>query len=116
MSALLVLGVTAALLVTGPSAAARPSLADRLEARTICVSERGSGDPFSAREFRMLYGRRRAFRRCMRSNVRQVVIERRLELPMIRAECQMEARVAPVGFRREYPGGIGQCVRFEALP
>jgi hypothetical protein len=116
MSALLALGVTAAFLMTGPPTAARPSHADRLEARTICVSERGAGDPFQAREFRTLYGGRRAFRRCVRFHMRQVVIERRLELPTIRAECQMEARAAPVEFRLQYPGGLGQCVRFESLP
>jgi hypothetical protein len=116
MNALLALGVTSAVLVSGPSAAAWPSLADRLEARMICVSERGAGDPFKAREFRMLYGGRRAFRRCVRFHVRQVVIERRLELPTIRAECRLEARAAPVEFRLDYPGGLGQCVRLEALP
>jgi hypothetical protein len=82
----------------------------------ICVSERDAGDPFRAREFRMLYGRRRAFRRCVRFHVRQVVIERRLERPMIRAECRWEARTTPLQFRRAYPGGLGQCVRFSALP
>jgi hypothetical protein len=116
MSALLGLGVISAVLVTAPSAAARPSHADRLEARTICISERGAGDPFRAREFRMLYGGRRAFRRCVRFHVRQVVIERRLELPTIRAECRLEARATPVAFRLEYPGGLRQCVRFEAFP
>jgi hypothetical protein len=116
MSALLVLGAISAFLVMGPSAAAAPSLADRLEARTICVSERGAGDPFKAREFRRLYGRRRAFRRCVRFHVRQVVIERRLELPTITAECRLEARATPVAFRLDYPGGLRQCVKFEALP
>jgi hypothetical protein len=115
MSALLVLGAISAFLVMGPSAAAAPSFADRLEARTICVSERGAGDPFKAREFRRLYGRR-AFRRCVRFHVRQVVIERRLELPTITAECRLEARASPVAFRLDYPGGLRQCVRFEALP
>jgi hypothetical protein len=116
MTALLTLGVVSAFLVMAPSAASRPSHADRLEARTICVSERGAGDPFRAREFRMLYGGRRAFRRCVRFHVRQVVIERRLELPTIRAECRLEARATPVAFRLDYPGGLRQCVRFEALP
>ena len=115
MTALLTLGVSACL-VTAPSAASRPSPADRLEARTICVSERGAGDPFRAREFRTLYGGRRAFRRCVRFQVRQVAIERRLELPTIRVECQLEARATPVAFRLDYPGGLRQCVRFEALP
>ena len=116
MTALLMLGVTAAFLVSGSPAAARPGLADRHEARTICVSERGAGDPFKAREFRRLYGGRRAFRRCVRFHVRQVVLERRLELPTIWAECRLEARATPVAFRLDYPGGLGQCVRFEALP
>jgi hypothetical protein len=116
MSALLVPGVISAFLVMSSSAAAAPSLADRLEARTICVSERGAGDPFRAREFRRLYGGRRAFRRCVRFHVRQVAIERRLELPTITAECRLEARTTPVAFRLDYPGGLRQCVRFEALP
>jgi hypothetical protein len=116
MSALLVLGAISAFLVMGPSAAAAPSLADRLEARTICVSERGAGDPFKAREFRRLYGGRRAFRRCVRFHVRQVLIERRLELPTITAECRLEARASPVAFRLDYPGGLRHCVRFQALP
>jgi hypothetical protein len=116
MSALLVLGAITALLAPASSAAAAPSLADRLEARTICVSERGAGDPFKEREFRRLYGGRRAFRRCVRFHVRQVAIERRLELPTITAECRMEARATPVAFRLDYPGGLRQCVRIEALP
>jgi hypothetical protein len=116
MSALLVLGAISTFLAMGSSAAARPSLADRLEARTICVSERGAGDPFRTREFRVLYGGRRAFRRCVRFHVRQVVIERRLELPTIRAECRLEARTTPLRFHLDYPGGLGQCVRFAALP
>jgi hypothetical protein len=82
----------------------------------ICVSERGAGDPFRAREFRMLYGERRAFRRCVRFHVRQVVIERRLEHPMITAECRWEARATPLRFRLDYPGGLRQCVRFSARP
>jgi hypothetical protein len=116
MTALLALGAISAFLVIGSSAAARPSLADRLEARTICVSERGAGDPFKVREFRRLYRGRRAFRRCVRFHVRQVVIERRLELPTIRAECRLEARMTPLQFRVEYTGGLGQGVRFSALP
>jgi hypothetical protein len=116
VSALLALGVTTALLVAGPAAAAGPSHTDRLEARTICISERGAGDPFRARQFRMLYGGRRAFRRCIRFHVRQVVIQRRLRLPTIWAECRSEARSTPVEFRLSYPGGLHQCVRFEALP
>jgi hypothetical protein len=115
-SALLGLGVISACLGIGPSAAAAPSLADRLEARTICVSERGAGDPFKKREFRRLYGGRRAFRRCVRFHVRQVAIERRLELPTIMVECRLEARATPVAFRLDFPGGVRQCVRFEALP
>lgn len=116
ISALLVLGVSTALLAAGPGATARPSHADTLEARTICISERGAGDPFRARQFRMLYGARRAFRRCIRFHVRQVVIQRRLRLPSIWAECRSEARRAPVQFRLSFPGGLHQCVGFEALP
>jgi hypothetical protein len=116
ISALLALGVTTALLAAGPSAAARPSHADALEARTICISERGAGDPFRARQFRLLYGDRRAFRRCIRFHVRQVVIQRRLRLPSIWAECRSEALSTPVKFRLSFPGGLHQCVRFEALP
>jgi hypothetical protein len=116
MSALFVLGIISAFLVIESSAAARPSHADRLEARMICISERGAGDPLRARDFRMLYGGRRTFRRCVRFHVRQIVIERRLELPTIRAECRLEARTTPVAFRLDYPGGLRQCVRFEALP
>ena len=111
-----VLAVATALPITGSAAAAKPAVTDRLEARSICISERGAGDPFKAREFRRLYGGRRAFRRCVRFHVRQVVIERRLELPTIHVECRLEARAAPVAFRLEYPGGVNQCVRLEAMP
>jgi hypothetical protein len=110
-----VLAIVTALPVTGP-AAARPALADRLEARSICISERGAGDPFKAKEFRRLYGGRHPFRRCVRFHVRQVVIERRLELPTIHVECRLEARAAPVEFRLDYPGGVNQCVRLESMP
>jgi hypothetical protein len=115
MSALLVLGATTVLLVAAPGTAAGPSQADRLKARTICLSERGAGDAFRTRRFRTLYGGRRAFRRCIRFHVRQVVIERRLKLPTIWAEIRLEARATPVEFRLAYPGGLHQCVRFEAL-
>jgi hypothetical protein len=111
-----VLAIAMALPTAASVAAAKPVLADRLEARSICISERGAGDPFKAREFRRLYGGRHPFRRCVRFHVRQVVIERRLELPTIHVECRLEARAAPVEFRLDYPGGVNQCVRLESMP
>jgi hypothetical protein len=114
---LVVLGLAVAAAVSLPSAYARPraTLAERLEARATCISERGVGDPIKRREFRLLYGRR-PFRKCVRFQIRQMRAELRLELPMIRAECRLAQREAPIEFRQDYPGGIRQCVRLESAP
>ena len=116
MTALLVLGITAGLLVGGSTAVAKPTFADRLEARANCISERGVGDPVKANAFRMLYGGRRPFRRCVRYQVKLVVAERRLALPMIRSECRLAQMEAPLDFRMEFPGGVDQCVKIESMP
>jgi hypothetical protein len=116
MTALLVLGITAALLVGGSTASAKPTFADRLEARANCISERGVGDPVKRNAFRMLYGGKRPFRRCVRYQVKQVIMERRLALPMIRSECRVAQMEAPLEFRMEFPGGVDQCVKIESMP
>jgi hypothetical protein len=108
-------GAVAAGLALPAAGAAGPTFLDRFEARQTCIGERGVGDPVKAREFRLLYGRR-PMRRCVRYNARLIAMERRIEAPTIRAECQMEARIDPIEFRQEYPGGVETCVRMESMP
>lgn len=114
--AVIVVGAAVAAGLTLPAAgAAKPTFLDRYEARQTCISERGVGDPIKAREFRLLYGRR-PMRKCVRYNARLIAMERQMEAPIIRAECQLEARLNPIEFRQEYPGGVDMCVRMESMP
>jgi hypothetical protein len=120
MPVLALVGILVALALTIPSAssaAVKPTFADRLEARSTCISERGS-DIIKHREFRMLYGGRKPFRRCVKFHARTIAMERVIEAPTIRADCQLEHAEDPLGFAQEYPGPdpIGMCVRMESLP
>jgi hypothetical protein len=109
------LAVVVAVAMTVPaSAAPKPTMFDRFEARQTCISERGVGDPVKRREFKLLYGRR-PMRRCVRMHARTIMIERRMELPLIRAECRLLARTEPE-FRLDYPGGVRMCIRMETMP
>jgi hypothetical protein len=108
------LAVLVAVVMTVPaSAAAKPTMFDRFEARQTCISERGVGDPVKRMEFRMLYGRR-PMRRCVRMNARTIAMERRMDLPIIRMECRMAAMTDPE-FRLEFPS-VRACVRMETMP
>lgn len=98
--------------VAGPPA---PNFADRFEARKTCISERGVGDPAKRLEFRLLYGKR-PMRNCVRYHARLIAMERRMEAPLIRAECRMAQMEAPLEFSQEYPGGVRMCVRMESMP
>jgi hypothetical protein len=112
-----VIGLAVAVAMTLPAsagAAPRPTMFDRFEARQTCISERGVGDPVKRMEFRMLYGRRRPMRRCVRMHARTIAMERRMELPMIRMECRIAARTDPE-FRLEFPS-VRACVRMEMMP
>jgi hypothetical protein len=109
------LAVAVAVAATVPaSAAPKPTMFDRFEARQTCISERGVGDPVKRMEFRMLYGRR-PMRRCVRMHARTIMMERRMELPIIRMECRIAAQTDPE-FRLDYPGGVRMCVRMETMP
>jgi hypothetical protein len=114
--AVIVVGAAVAAGLTLPATgAAKPTIFDRFEARKTCVGERGVGDPVKAREFRLLWGRR-PMRKCVRYNARLIAMERRIGAPIIRAECQLEARLNPIEFRQEFPGGVDMCVRMESMP
>jgi hypothetical protein len=109
-----VLALAVAVAMTVPAAApAKPNMFDRFEARQLCISERGVGDPYKMMEFKMLYGRR-PMRKCVRMHARTIAMERRMELPMIRMECRIAARTDPE-FRLEFPS-VKACVRMEMLP
>jgi hypothetical protein len=108
------LAVVVAVAMTVPaSAAPKPTMMDRFEARQTCISERGVGDPIARREFRLLYGRR-PMRRCVRMHARTIMMERRMELPLIRMECRIAAQTDPE-FRLEFPS-VEACVRMESMP
>lgn len=114
--AVIVVGAAVAAGLTLPGAgAAKPTFADRLEARKTCIGERGVGDPIKRQEFRLLYGRR-PMRRCVRYHARLIAMERRMELPLIRAECRLAQQEAPLEFLQDYPGGVPMCVRMESMP
>jgi hypothetical protein len=108
------LAVVVAVAMTVPaSAAPKPTMFDRFEARQACISERGVGDPVKQMEFKMLYGRR-PMRKCVRMNARIIAMERRMELPMIRMECRIAAQTDPE-FRLEFPS-VRACVRMGMMP
>jgi hypothetical protein len=114
--AVVVVGAALAAGLTLPSAAAaKPSIFDRFEARTTCLSERGTGDFVKMREFRLLYGRK-PMRKCVRYNARIIAMERRIDRPVIKAECRMARWENPLEFRMEFPGGVKMCVRMESMP
>jgi hypothetical protein len=110
-----VLGLAVAVALTVPaSAMAKPTMFDRFEARQACISERGTGDPIKVKAWKLLYGRR-PMRKCVRFNARLIAMERRVEVPMIKAECRLLARTEPE-FRLDYPGGVRMCIRMEMMP
>jgi hypothetical protein len=121
MRKMALLGAAVALLVAlalpgvAGGAAVKPTFADRFEARKTCIGERGYADPVKRWEFRQLYGRH-PMRRCVRYHARLIAMERRAELPVIRAECRLARMEAPIEFQQEYPGGIRMCVRMESMP
>jgi hypothetical protein len=109
------LAVVVAVAMTVPaSAAPKPTIFDRFEARQTCISERGTGDPLKVRAWKMLWGRR-PMRKCVRFNARLIAMERRAEVPIIKAECRLGARTDPE-FRLEYPGGVRMCIRMGLMP
>jgi hypothetical protein len=109
-----VLALAVAVAMTVPaSAVAKPNMFDRFEARQLCISERGVGDPIKMMEFKMLYGRR-PMRKCVKLHARTISMERRMELPAIRLECRLLAQTDPA-FRLEYPS-VRACIRMEMLP
>jgi hypothetical protein len=120
-TALVVLGAAVAVGLTLPAAgtaAAKPTQADRFEARITCAEGRGV-TRFERKMFRQAYGGRtvkQAFRRCVKHHARFLARERGVELPGIRFECRMARMEAPLEFRMEYPGGVRMCVRMESAP
>ena len=146
-TALIGLGAAVAVALTLPaagSAAAKPTRAERLEARSTCALERGLTRS-ERRMFRAAYGGRtlnRAFRRCVRRQARRLASKRAArrpaapglpgvpelpgipglpgipELPGVRAECQLAQAEDPIGFAQEYPGPdpLALCVQMESLP
>lgn len=148
-TALIALGAAVAVALTLPAAgtaAAKPTRADRLEARSVCALERGVTRS-ERRMFRSAYGGRtlnQAFRRCVRRQARRLASKRAArrapapapalpgipevpglpglpgfpELPGVRAECQLEQMEDPIGFAQEYPGPnpLELCVQMESMP
>lgn len=109
------LAVLVAVAMTVPaSAAPKPTMFDRHEARLTCIGEMGVGDPVKRQTFRFLWGRK-PLRKCVRFYARQIAAERRMEVPLIKAECRLLARTEPE-FRLDYPGGVRMCIRMEMMP
>jgi hypothetical protein len=121
------------------SAAAAPNGADRQKARSKCANERGLTKAKHTR-FRLKYGGRNAFNRCVKQKARTFARRRAggggglpglgvpglpgmpmlpggiPEMPGVRMECQIEQMEDPIGFMTEYPGGIETCVMMESMP
>jgi hypothetical protein len=119
------------------SAAAAPNGADRQKARGKCANERGLTKAKHQR-FRLKYGGRNAFKRCVKQKARAYARRRGggglpglgvpglpgmpmlpggiPEMPGVRMECQIEQMEDPIGFMTEYPGGIETCVMMESMP
>jgi hypothetical protein len=121
------------------SAAAAPNGADRQKARSKCANERGLTKAKHQR-FRLKYGGRNAFNRCVKQKARTFARRRTggggglpglgipgipgmptlpggiPEMPGVRMECQIEQMEDPIGFMTEYPGGLETCVMMESMP
>jgi hypothetical protein len=140
-TALLALVAAVAVALTLPaaaSAAAAPNGADRQKARAKCAKERGLTKAKHQR-FRLTYGGRNAFNRCVKQKARTFARRRSgggglpglgipgipgmptlpggiPEMPGVRLECQAEQMSDPIGFMQEYPGGLETCVMMESMP
>ena len=121
------------------SAAAAPTRADKLKARSSCADERGLTRA-RHQKFKLKYGvgakNKRAFSRCVKIKARKFARRRAggglgglpalpglpgtgfPELPGVRAECQIEQMEDPIGFAQEYPGAnpLELCVQMESMP
>jgi hypothetical protein len=139
-TALLALVAALAVAMTLPAAAsaAAPNGADRQKARAKCANERGLTKAKHQR-FRLTYGGRNAFKRCVKQKARTFARRRTgggglpglgipglpgmptlpggiPEMPGVRLECQAEQMSDPIGFMQEYPGGLETCVMMESMP
>jgi hypothetical protein len=139
-TALLALVAAVAVVMALPAAAAAaPNAKDRQKARAKCANERGLTKAKHQR-FRLKYGGRNAFNRCVKQKARTFARRRSggggglpglgipglpgmptlpggiPEMPGVRLECQAEQMSDPIGFMQEYPGGIETCVMMESMP
>jgi hypothetical protein len=122
------------------TAAAKPTRADKLKARSSCADERGLTRA-RHKKFSLKYGvgskNKRAFSRCVSIKARKLARRRGganlgipglpgvpmlpggiPEMPGVRLECQMAQMEDPIGFAQEYLGAdpIEMCVMMESMP
>jgi hypothetical protein len=104
----------AALVLPASASAVKPTRAEKRIAKAECRVERGVTRAEHL-EFRIEYGGRRPFRRCVRLKARELAMERAIEQAEAREACRAEQAADPVEFAEDYPGGLRQCVRLESV-
>ena len=104
----------AALAVPASASAVTPTRAEKRIAKAECRVERGVTRAEHL-EFRLEYGGRRPFRRCVRLKAREFAMERAIEQAEAWQTCRAERAADPLEFAQDYPGGLRQCVRLESL-
>jgi hypothetical protein len=113
-TALIAIGLVAALALPSAAGAVRPTRAEKRIAKAECRIERGVTRADHL-EFRIQYGGRRPFRRCVRLKARELAMERAIAQAEAWQTCRAERAADPLEFAVDYPGGLRQCVRMESI-
>jgi hypothetical protein len=113
-TALIAIGLVAALALPSAAGAVRPTRAEKRIAKAECRIERGVTRAEHL-EFAIEYGGRRPFRRCVRLKARELAMERAIARAEALQTCRAEQAADPAEFAQEYPGGLRQCVRMESV-
>jgi hypothetical protein len=108
------IGLVAALALPPAAGAVTPTRAEKRIAKAECRIERGVTRAEHL-EFRIEYGGRRPFRRCVRLKARELAMERAIAQAEAWQTCRAEQAADPVEFAQDYPGGLRQCVRMESI-
>lgn len=113
-TAFIIVGVVGVLALPASAAGVTPTRAEKRLAKAECRAERGVTRADHL-EFRIQYGGRRPFRRCVRLGAMVLARERAVARAEAWQTCRAEQAADPAEFAQEYPGGLRQCVRMESI-
>ena len=113
-TAFITVSVIGVLALPASAAGVKPTRAEKRLAKAECRAERGVTRAEHL-EFRIEYGGRRPFRRCVRLRSMEFARERAIERAEAWRTCRAERAADPVEFAEDYPGGLRHCVRMESI-